>query len=725
MKKTLFSKGLYVEGLRKLRVLGFIALALMIVIQIAGPITQYFSYLDWLEYSEPGEVYYPDTVSFDLVTLSVPLTAALVTPIMVLMLFSVFNKRSASDFYHSLPYTRVCLYLSNMAAVFTWIIGICVISGCVGLLAYISFPKLFSVVFDGAFNYLLTSVAFMLVSAGVCALGSAMTGTLFSNIAVSLLVMFLPRFILTVMTMEIGNNAWYLALDRLAVLSPTMNVYVGTLYYLFFEGDFPNFFENTAADIYTIVLGIIYIALALLVFTKRKSETATQPALSRAVQATVRILLTMVIGIFSVILFIEGEIAGCIIVTLISIVAYFAYELITTHRWKNCLRALPGLAIVLGISILCGAVMVGIPMISEKYTPDADDIDSVRFVDLTDNHEWFGKGTDKIKFDDPEILDIVAKTVKWNMKTYDTQYGGYITLGDSMYYTEEESNVYRTIAIKDGIFTRYRNVKFSSDDHEKILDILDEHEEYIKILKTLPTPADGTLDFYNGVQPGADASFYKKAFETLQEEIYELPLEDWYSIAKNMVGIEYGTSFDVSYWSDSYDSVDVWFPIPVDVFPRTFDMLLKTNELGYDERLGQFEKAVESFDKMEENYNHFDISATIYVPEEDGKAAIYRGDSTFAAYDMPHLWEDDRFKDGYVEALEKAKASDKKPSSTDGYIYMVINYEKLPEEDKKDEYKHRWEYLEIFLPIPEDFDPDEAGFLRMMEDAEVYEEKYW
>ena len=34
MKKTLFSKGLYVEGLRKLRVLGFIALALMIVIQI-------------------------------------------------------------------------------------------------------------------------------------------------------------------------------------------------------------------------------------------------------------------------------------------------------------------------------------------------------------------------------------------------------------------------------------------------------------------------------------------------------------------------------------------------------------------------------------------------------------------------------------------------------------------------------------------------------------------
>jgi len=725
MKKTLFSKGLYVEGLRKLRVLGFIALALMIVIQIAGPITQYFSYLDWLEYSEPGEVYYPDTVSFDLVTLSVPLTAALVTPIMVLMLFSVFNKRSASDFYHSLPYTRVCLYLSNMAAVFTWIIGICVISGCVGLLAYISFPKLFSVVFDGAFNYLLTSIAFMLVSAGVCALGSAMTGTLFSNIAVSLLVMFLPRFILTVMTMEIGNNAWYLALDRLAVLSPTMNVYVGTFYYLFFEGDFPNFFENTAADIYTIVLGVVYIALALLVFTKRKSETATQPALSRAVQATVRILLTMVIGIFSVILFIEGEIAGCIIVTLISVVAYFAYELITTHRWKNCLRALPGLAIVLGISILCGAVMVGIPMISEKYTPDADDIDSVRFVDLTDNHEWFGKGTDKIEFDDPEILDIVAKTVKWNMKTYDTQYGGYITLEDSMYYTEEESYVYRTIAIKDGIFTRYRNVKFSSENHEKILDILDEHEEYIKILKTLPTPADGTLDFYSGVQPGADASFYKKAFETLQEEIYELPLEDWYIIAKNMAGIEYGTSFEVSYWSDSYDSVDVWFPIPVDVFPRTFDMLLKTNELGYDERLEKFEAAVESFDEMEENYNHFDISATIYVPEEDGKAAIYRGDSTFTAYDMPHLWEDDRFKDGYVEALEKAKASDKKPSSTDGYIYMVINYEKLPEEDKNDEYKYRWEYLEIFLPIPEDFDPDEAGFLRMMEDIEVYEEKYW
>ncbi len=723
MKKTLFSKGLYIEGLRRLRVFGFIALALMTVIQLAYPITSYFNYLDWLQhYRHPGDVFSPDIMSFDIVTLSVPFTAALVTPIMVLILFSVFNKRSSSDFYHALPYTRACIFISNMAAVFTWVIGIAVVAGGIGLIAYLAFPQLFTVVFDGALDLLFTYLAFMLISAGVCSLAVSMTGTMLSNIAVSVLILILPRFIMTVITMEIGNLAEYLALDYLSILSPSMNVYVGTLFELFFEGDLPNYFANAAADAYTCIIGILYLAAALFIFIRRKSEVATQPALTRGVQATVRILLTMVIGIFSVILFIEGELAGCIVLTLISVVAYFAYELITTHRWKNCLRALPGLAIVFGISILCGAVMLGIPKISETYRPEAGDVDSVRFVDDgNDERDWFAVGTDKIEFTDEEIIKIVCNTVCENMEQRDKNiYHGYGYYTDGT-YEETESYVYRTVAIKSGLITRYRNIAIKQSEHDKILTFLENHEEYIKLCKTLPKYATNTLWFYPA-QDGADDSFYAKVFETLQKEIDSLSYDDWYKIANNMEGYDFGTYFEISYDTDTYDSKYVNFNIPAECFPKTFNMLLKTNEIRYKDRYEALSEFIMSLDKGDELYEYSGISVQVCIPDGEGSLKVYSADSSYHNYggeDPAKGWASDPYKDAYKTLMEKTEGLEKKPSAEEGYVYVEFNYDTARDYNGHENI-YESEYGQIYLPLPDDLDPEAAGFYPRSEDENYY-----
>ena len=44
MKKTVFSKGIYLETLRRLMVVGFIALAIALIVQLTPALTTMFDY---------------------------------------------------------------------------------------------------------------------------------------------------------------------------------------------------------------------------------------------------------------------------------------------------------------------------------------------------------------------------------------------------------------------------------------------------------------------------------------------------------------------------------------------------------------------------------------------------------------------------------------------------------------------------------------------------------
>ena len=177
MKKSLFSNGIYKETLRRLRVVGFIALAFLLVLQISPIIIQLVDYIYYTQdpssyYSQTQDIpkYTPTTANFSSIAMTMPVAAILLAPVMVLIAFSVFNKRASSDFYHSLPYTRPCVFASMIAAVYTWVIGITVLCTVVGYVGMLSLPQIFTVVYDGAFDLILTYVAQMIMTAGACAL---------------------------------------------------------------------------------------------------------------------------------------------------------------------------------------------------------------------------------------------------------------------------------------------------------------------------------------------------------------------------------------------------------------------------------------------------------------------------------------------------------------------------------------------------------------------------
>lgn len=722
MKNTIFSRGLYAESLRRLRVFGLIALAVMVIIQLAPLIVGVVDYYSLQSYYAEQEGLYgevakhaPDPVNASAVFLATPFTVTIVTPIMVLLVFSVFNKRASSDFYHALPYTRTCMFVSTMAAVFAWVISICLICSAAGLVSYTAFPKIFTVTFDGTSELLLSYLAILLLTSGGTALAMSATGTVLSNICVALLILFLPRFIMTIMTMWIANSAEFLAFNVVgnSFLSYDINVLFGTVAKIVMEGEIPDYFNNLSADIYSIVLGLIYLGLALLVFITRKSETATCPAPGRGVQHVIRILLTMVVGIFATILFVEGELAGFIIVSLLTAIVYFAYELITTHRWKNLLKALPFFGVVVGLCIVCGAVIILVPKVASLYTPNAENIDSVRLVDngYGYNDEWFGEGTENLELTDKTIIAKVSETLKKNMEAY-REYGyvgtySYEITDDSMYpeYGKPEA-IIQTVAITEGSVTKYRTVFFPQDDYNAVLNALEKNEEYIKACKKLPRPAKNSLDF-DIYDREVDYSYYEEVFKCMQKEINSLPFEDWYKIANNM-SLAY-TEYNLWYYTDDYDSKYISIPISSDYFPKTFTMLLATDKVDRENRYETVNMLVNDDEFAErDDIVYASLDVTVRMPEEDGIHRYYQIYVDSHSYD----WSEHRYREALKDMFEKVEACDKEPSS-DSYILITYQYEchnNLEKYDEKFDETYESDYGSIYLPFPEDFDPEAFGF---------------
>ena len=117
--KKVFSFHMFLQTLKQTRLVGFIMMAVITLISVV-PIISSLSYIK--EYKQVNNV---GGISGNYFLV---LVFIIVVPVISLIVWSFLNKRSGSDFYHSIPYTRLCIYLSKTAAILTWIAGILVVS---------------------------------------------------------------------------------------------------------------------------------------------------------------------------------------------------------------------------------------------------------------------------------------------------------------------------------------------------------------------------------------------------------------------------------------------------------------------------------------------------------------------------------------------------------------------------------------------------------------------
>lgn len=545
-KKEIFSLGLYKEGIRRARIPGIIFLVLLSVAAILMPLG---TVIIRSGYKNSSAYSFTATEAH----FSLFLTIFVIAPVLSWTLFSFLNKRNSSDFYHSLPHTRFCLFLSTAAAFVTWIAGIIIITSAVSRLTIALFPNHLSVVSGTYLTFMLGCFVASLLVGSVMILAMTITGTVLNNFLVAGLIMFLPRVTIAYIISAVTNKFPLMLSNYVSgIFSPDINILTG-IFNIFSYYDGISLYK-TVPQIYTVCLALVYLAIGGFLFCRRKSESAEIAAPSRLMQAVYRIVLTMVIcipicyNIFVGNIYSRASVFGIFCGYVFAVLVYLSYELITTRKWKNLIRVLPGLAIVALLNVALIGTMYGIYHIESSFTPDADEVEYISIISSDDRvYDFKGyatKAASDIKLTDKDTVKIVTDALKDNTK-YLFFKGGYTSC---------------IVKIKSGLTTKYRRIYLSEEAYGSLSTALSSSEEYAKIWMTLPVPQRKTLELpYVNCSTDELEDFYK----LMKNEVSNLDFEKWYGY------ISYSWYMELGRINFTTNGSNIYIPFAPYILPET------------------------------------------------------------------------------------------------------------------------------------------------------------
>ena len=384
MKTHLFHGGLYRETLRRLRLPALVMLVLFTVFDLL------FAFIRFLDY-------FFSPVSYDLHELFLSYHFTLtwvpfVVPfVLMLAAFHYLTKRRDSDFYHSLPFTRTSLSLSMIAAVATWIAVIVIVPSVI--IAVFPVVLMGTVPFSDVLLTVGGGLAASLFMMSLCFLSIMISGNTVSTVFNVIILLFgPPLFVQSLIDMATYNlnivdsvpNVWSLSL-----LFPSTENY---------DWEWLGNYSSPLAWTFTLIATLVCFSSALWIGKRRPSETAGKASFHPAVQVFMRILLTMVCCLAAIWLLYDmytssgfnsplEKVLTLLTVSLFlyvpSVVVYFLYELFTTRKLINLLKAIPWLGVVAVLNIAC---ILGVPAASHNilhFRPAPADVNSVSLTEIS------------------------------------------------------------------------------------------------------------------------------------------------------------------------------------------------------------------------------------------------------------------------------------------------------------------------------------------------------
>jgi ABC-2 type transport system permease protein len=512
-----FNTRLYVEGLKRLRVLGIGLLVLVLIASILVPTVYWILEADYdPNLNRPPHVFDRG----ESYVLCVPiLVFSATTPIFFLVLFSYLFKRRESDFYHSIPYTRTCVYTSFVAAALTWIVGITVICATAAGLIWAICPY---VIFDvsGLVVLVLISLAASVYICGFMMLAIALCGNLTTVLLNFTLFALLPRAIAVMLGMIFDNQLFIINI------------------YKFFGGFFDfnwwlpaqiccyqNRISNTLPTVAALSagLGALLLALSCYLYHKRPSQMAGNAAQGPRAQHWLRCLFTLPFALVLVtdvlIEFPHPEFVIVLVLAIVILVVYYLYELITTKSFRCLLRATPWLSVVLAGCILFTGCYFAIFAGIVYPKTDADEIESVssfldpRYFAPVDYGSYEYMRFEACRFEDEEIRELIATGLLTAQR---------IERGEQK--LDKHAEVYHVdvkIHLKNGL-TLDRTLLLYRSELEALNEILQYHEKTQEALYTMPPEEsvdDILLASYHGLSTINDQQ--KQEFVTIFRREYE------------------------------------------------------------------------------------------------------------------------------------------------------------------------------------------------------------
>ena len=518
--KKIFSIKLFINNFLQLKVMGILGTVLITLFSVLAIVSQGISMIEYTKEgisvngSMSGGVSTTYLGAGDLWPLV--LTFVFVTPVLMLMAFSYNNKRNSSDFYNSLPYTRLNMYLTKLSAVFAWqiIVYVCAVVGIVISIA----------VYKKYFVYSVSTITWIIIGTFICnllcgaviALACSLTGSLMSNICLTGIILFIPAILRVMITG--GISALFDYVSNIQVV-PVIGVERNMISALIVGGSmngiqYNEILLNKGYMVYSLVLAIVYAAIGYLCFVRRKSEVAGKAALGNKIHVIIRTIIGFIcMAVGFLLLLIERDIISMIVFVSLAVAAMIIYELIAGDRSRLGFKT--GISSVIALAaagIFTGLLWSG-SVVMKAYKPETSKIkyavveSSTYYSNYSGSFaDYYNTKTAQYRIKDSDIIDVLVN--------------GYNHCKDKTYVelSQNRKNVYTiNVYFKDGIIGTRRSIALVEDDYKNLMLKLGADEEYQKIYLELPEYNNVTLTFNNNVN--LSDSDKQNIYNCLQSEI--------------------------------------------------------------------------------------------------------------------------------------------------------------------------------------------------------------
>lgn len=480
-------------------------------------------------------------------------------PMMLMVSFSYLKSRKTSDFYHSIPIRRETLYFSTIVAAISWVVVILFVASIVPLTsALFSFAMEIdmSVYWEIMGTVFLASI-FMISG---FALGISITGNGFTNFFVPLMILFLPRIIITIICGVVEEFTPFLELN---VGNTLINNQYNIIFRMFSFGSAKISWINTI--IYTLIVSFAYLVIGAIAFIRRKSEMAGRPSAFKGVQVATRMIVPFIILLGAMYLVMYPSYYGdydlemyffSISLVIIAFTVYFLYELITIRRIKLVAKSLVWFPVLVGGVITLGGVISMGSYIATSRDIDEDDIKYI----VVSNMAEFVQDDKLHKLSNEDAFEIIADVYAEQMDAWEWGNDKYEFEYDYEYSTEI------IVGINTGGFTFYRELYFDYDDYVELQRIcIDEiYDDDYKL--DIPVYSEHSVEIH---MSRLDYRDVKEIYNVLRKELRKVPAKDVYDVRDD----EIITSVTISsYDLNGYVSIEI--PISKNT-PKTLKALTK------------------------------------------------------------------------------------------------------------------------------------------------------
>lgn len=489
-RNKIFSLSLMLEGIKQTKFIGIFLAIFSLSPSCGNPLLRLMSY-NSMNYDTMTAQ--PDfIISFEGFLLPILTVQYLVPIVMIYVLFDFMNKRKALDFYHSIPLSRSCVYLTYTAVALMWNLVIILASTFLSYTIYSCCPKTV-ISSDFIWPTIISSFILAMLVSSIILVAKGLSGTTFSNIIISIIIMFLPRITILLFTMSVNSAVQIADVSFMSFADIKNNIIFAPFIYSHTNEGAVWLINNAGTLWYSAILAIIYFALGFVLHRFRKSETAGKSSSYKAVQIVVRTLLGAIpLLLISVCFASRGDVIPefWVIGIASSLLIYFLYEIITTKSAKKLLVAIPFYAISVAINVIFVlACFVTVQSVINDI-PQISDISSVSIEDNVDMYinngdNYYQYKFQDIKFDDKELIKILhsslvdsVQKVKENKR-----------LSANNDYTEEYTVVYHCKSGRDIKRTVYvNNIKYSDNkETSAVMSLLKKNQVYLDALTSLPT----------------------------------------------------------------------------------------------------------------------------------------------------------------------------------------------------------------------------------------------